>query len=104
MFETLGYNSKAVSSYAKSYLYDIEYISSNLLYKSNILKLFNFYNLEIMIINSNNISADNLYDIIIVVDENTDSIVYSESKIIVTKNYSDRDIKDIFNYILNILV
>ncbi|HBB28655.1 MAG TPA: hypothetical protein DC000_05320 [Clostridiales bacterium] len=104
MFETLGYNSKAVSSYEKSYLYDIEYISSNLLYKSNILKLFNFYNLEVMIINSNNISADNLYDIIIVVDENTDNIVYSESKIIVTKNYSDRDIKDIFNYILDILV
>ncbi len=104
MFETLGYNSKAVSSYGKSYLYDIEYISSNLLYKSNILKLFNFYNLEVMIINSNNISADNLYDIIIVVDENTDNIVYSESKIIVTKNYSDRDIKDIFNYILDILV
>lgn len=101
MFETSGYNSKAVSCFGKSYLYDIEYISSNLLYKSNILKLFNFYNLEIMIINSNNTSMDNFYDIVIFVDENYENIVYSESKIFVPQNYCDNDIKNVFNYIID---
>jgi len=103
MFEALEYNSKAVSSYGKSYLYDIEYIPSNLVYKSNVLKLFSFYNLEIVIINSNNKSMDNFSDILIFVDENIDNIMYSEGKITVTQNYSDKDIKDIFNHILEVL-